>query len=206
MINIKNTNRLVNLVAVVSGLYVSAQILADILSLRIVNLFGFSIDGGTFIYPLTFTIRDLLHRVAGKYVARTVVLLAAAINLFMILAFWAIAYLPADVEVGPQVEFGIVLLPFWRIVLASILAEVISELLDGEMYEKWTNWYGETKIWGRVVFSNLFSIPVDSLIFTSIAFLGEMPLSVLVSIFFSNVIIKYVVGTLSLPIIYVPKN
>ncbi|NMC40369.1 MAG: TonB-dependent receptor [Bacteroidales bacterium] len=38
--------------------YIAAQILSDIGSLKIAWVAGFSIDGGTFIYPLTFTLRD----------------------------------------------------------------------------------------------------------------------------------------------------
>lgn len=44
-----------------------------------------------------------------------------------------VARLPADPGTGPQTEFGQVLSPVWRIVLASILAEVISELTDTEV-------------------------------------------------------------------------
>lgn len=192
--------------AVVSGSYIAVQILSDILSLRILSLGGLSVDGGTLIYPLTFTIRDLLHRIAGKAVTRTIIITAAVVNLFMIFVFWIVSVLPPDMSVGPQAEFGMVLLPFWRIVIASILAEVISELLDGEIYEKWQNRYGKEKVWGRVLSSNLVSIPVDSAIFTTVAFLGDLPNSVVLSIFISNVLLKYVVGTISLPMIYATKD
>ena len=46
--------------------YVAAQILADIGSLKIAWVAGFSIDGGTFIYPLTFTLRDMVHKSLGR--------------------------------------------------------------------------------------------------------------------------------------------
>lgn len=38
----------------VSVIYVAAQMISDIASLRIVMVAGFSIDAGTFIYPLNF--------------------------------------------------------------------------------------------------------------------------------------------------------
>ncbi len=50
---------------VVSGAYVAAQMMADIASLRIVLLGGFAVDAGTLVYPLTFTLRDLVHKVGG---------------------------------------------------------------------------------------------------------------------------------------------
>ena len=62
---------------VVISLYIAAQMLADIASLKIAFIGGFSIDAGTFIYPLTFTLRDLVHKRLGKSVARKVIVLAA---------------------------------------------------------------------------------------------------------------------------------
>ena len=47
---------------VIISLYIAAQMLADVASLKIVLLAGFSIDAGTFVYPITFTLRDLIHK------------------------------------------------------------------------------------------------------------------------------------------------
>lgn len=199
-------NSLLQKLAIVSGVYIAIQILSDIMSLRILSIASFSMDGGTIIYPLTFTIRDLLHRIAGKKIAQSVIILAAIVNVFMVLMFWFVSILPPDMTVGAQKEFGAVLVPFWRIVAASILAEVMSEFLDGEMYERWENRYGKENVWGRVLFSNAFSIPLDSLVFSFVAFYGKFPVSVVFSIFISNVIIKFIIGSLSLPIIYATKN
>ena len=46
---------------VIISLYIAAQLLSDIASLKITMIAGFSMDAGTFIYPLTFTIRDLVN-------------------------------------------------------------------------------------------------------------------------------------------------
>ncbi len=58
----------------VTASYIAAQMLADITSLKIVSIFGMSVDAGTLIYPLTFTIRDLVHKVAGRRAARIIIL------------------------------------------------------------------------------------------------------------------------------------
>jgi len=149
--------------ALVSAAYIAAQILADIASLRIVLLWGLSIDGGTFVYPLTFTLRDLVHKVAGARVARVLIISAAIINILMALLFWFVSILPADPSVGPQTEFAVVLAPVWRIVGASILAEVMSELLDTETYHLWVRCVTNRFQWARVLASNALSVPLDSL-------------------------------------------
>jgi len=188
---------------IVGGAYVAAQMMADIASLRIIEIGGFAVDAGTLIYPFTFTLRDLVHKIAGKSAARTLIFLAAGINVFMAGFFWLVARLPPDQITGPQVEFGSVLAPVWGIVLASIIAEVASELIDTEAYSRWVARFGEEMQWGRVLFSNAIAIPVDSAIFVGLATLfGVFPPEVAWSIFWVNVVLKALVTVVSIPWIY----
>lgn len=189
-------------VAVVSAAYVAAQMLSDIASLRIVVIAGLSVDAGTLVYPLTFTLRDLVHKTAGIRVARRLVVFAAAVNLVMAGLFWLVARLPADLAVGPQVEFGAVLAPVWRIVIASIVAEVIAELVDGEVYRLWVNRFGAKRQWLRVLSSNTVSVPLDSALFVALAFWGRMPPAVVVAIFWANIVAKGLTTLVSMPLIY----
>lgn len=193
-------------IVIVSVCYVAAQIFADITSLRILILAGLSIDGGTLIYPLTFTLRDMVHKVAGVAIARTLIFLAAAVNLAMALLFWIVAQLPADPSVGAQTAFGAVLSPVLRIVIASIIAEIVSELIDTEMYQQWVRRMGTRYQWGRVLFSNAISVPVDSALFVMIAFWGVLPAGVVWGIFLTNLIFKGGMTVLSIPAIYWVKE
>ena len=193
-------------IAIISALYVAAQILADISSLRILYILGMSIDGGTFIYPITFTLRDLLHKVAGVKVARAIIIVAAVVNILMAGMFWLVATLPPDEAVGPQIAFINALAPVWRIVFASIAAEVISELLDTEAYRLWVARFAEKYQWARVLVSNSVSIPIDSLLFCWIAFGGILPAAIVWSIVLSNVVIKGIVTLVSIPSIYLVKE
>jgi len=186
----------------VSVLYVAAQMMSDIASLRIVMIAGYSIDAGTFIYPLTFTLRDMVHKVAGIKAARILIFAAAGINIIMALFFRVVSLLPPDLTIGPQEEFGMVLSPIWRIVAASIIAEVVSELIDTEGYRFWVEKVTKKYQWVRVLFSNLFSIPIDSFLFSFLAFWKLFPTSIVISIFFSNMIIKGITTLVSIPGIY----
>jgi uncharacterized integral membrane protein (TIGR00697 family) len=191
---------------IVSAAYIAAQMLADIGSLRIVLIAGMSIDAGTFIYPLTFTLRDLVHKVAGIKAARVLIISAAVINLIMAGFFWFVAKLPADPQVGPQLEFARVLSPVWRIVFASIAAEVLSELIDTEAYRFWVEKVTTKYHWGRVLFSNSLSVPLDSLVFAWLAFGGVLPVAVVWSIVLSNIIVKGITTVVSIPGIYLVKE
>ncbi|KAF5055691.1 putative vitamin uptake transporter [anaerobic digester metagenome] len=186
--------------------YIALQIFSDVGSLRIVMLGGMSIDAGTFIYPLTFTLRDMVHKTMGKKGAQLMIVTAAGFNLLMALYFWLVSILPADMSVGAQAEFGQVLAPLWRLVFASIVAEVIAELTDTEVYSMWKERVTARHQWSRVLVSNAVSIPLDSLIFSWIAFGGMFESSVVWSIFLSNTLIKFATTLVSLPAIYLVKE
>jgi uncharacterized integral membrane protein (TIGR00697 family) len=130
------------------------------------------------------------------------IVLAASVNLFVAGLFWLVARLPADPAVGAQTGFGTVLSPVWRIVIASILAEVLSELLDTEAYSFWVRRVSQRRQWMRVLFSNTLSIPVDSLLFCWLAFGGVYAGAVVWSIVVSNVILKMATTVVSVPLIY----
>lgn len=186
--------------------YIALQIFSDVGSLRIVMLGGMSIDAGTFIYPLTFTLRDMVHKSMGKRGARLMIVTAAGFNLLMAGYFWLVSILPPDLAVGAQPEFGQVLAPLWRLVFASIVAEVIAEMTDTEVYSMWKERVTARHQWSRVLVSNAVSIPLDSLLFCWIAFGGIFEASVVWSIFLSNTLIKFGVTLISLPGIYLVKE
>jgi len=190
----------------VTASYIAAQMLADITSLKIVSIFGMSVDAGTLIYPLTFTIRDLVHKVAGRRAARIIIIAAAVINLGMAGLFWIVSQLPYDPSAGPQPDWNAVLAPVWRIVIASILAEIFSELADTEIYHLWVTRITSRYQWLRVLVSNAVSVPLDSLIFVWAAFGGVLPTPVVWEIFGANILLKGAFTLISLPSIYLVRE
>lgn len=191
---------------VVAAAYIAAQMLADIASLKIVLVAGMSMDAGTFVYPITFTLRDLVHKTAGIKAARALIVTAAAVNLFMAGLFWFVAWLPGDPAAGDQEAFALVLAPVWRIVGASIAAEVIAELLDTEVYRFWIEHVTHRYQWARVLVSNGISVPLDSVVFAWGAFGGVLAAPVVWSIALANIIVKGATTLVSVPLIYAVKE
>lgn len=196
---------------VIVSAYIGAQMIADIASLKIGVVAGLAVDMGTFIYPITFTLRDMVHKVLGKHNTRTLIVTAGAINLFMSAYLMWSAAVPGDADWGMQAEFQAILGPLWRIVIASIVAEVVSELVDTEVY----HWF-VTKIttryqWLRVLVSNSVAVPIDNVIFAVGAFGAlpglqdhflTLPWAVVWQIFVFNLVVKYAVTLVSMPLIY----
>ena len=188
---------------IVVAAYIAAQMLADIASVKIGVIANLAVDMGTFVYPITFTLRDIVHKVLGRRNARTLIVSAGVINLFMAAYLMWTANFPSDPSWGLGAEFSAVLAPVWRIVVASIVAEVASELMDTEVYHFWVTRVTHRYQWARVLVSNSVSVPVDNLIFSVGAFGGVLPWATVWGIFVVNLLVKYGVTLLSLPLIYI---
>lgn len=200
---------------VVVAAYAAAQMMADITSVRVGQVAGLAVDMGTFVYPITFTLRDLVHKVLGKRNAQVLIITAAAVNLVMVLYTSWTASVPGDPGADPDGTFTaayrLVWGPLWRITLASIIAEVVSELADTEVYHWFVTRITRDRQWLRVLLSNGVSVPLDNAIFAVGAF-GALPglqdhfltapWGTVWEIFVFNLLVKFAVTLLSMPLIY----
>jgi uncharacterized integral membrane protein (TIGR00697 family) len=197
------------------GAYVGAQVIADVASLKVGSVADRAVDMGTFVYPITFTLRDVVHKALGRRAARTLVVTAAAVNVFMALYLQWAARAPADASYPLAAEFEAVLAPLWRITFASILAEVVSELVDTEVYHWFVRRVTTRHQWARVVLSNAVSVPLDNVLFAVVAFGAlpgledhalTLPWEAVWDIFVVNLTVKALVSAVSVPLIYLTPD
>jgi len=192
------------------GTYIMCQAIADIGATKLVQVGGFLIPGGTFIFALTFTLRDVIHKRLGKEWARAAIISAALLNILMAgyLAIVSLLPYPPFFELGEA--WGMIFAIIPAITIASIIAEVVSELTDTEMYHLVKTRLPAWPQWTRVLISNAVALPIDSLIFASLAFIllpplfggAALPIGALWPIIAGQVIFKAVVTLVSLPLIY----
>jgi queuosine precursor transporter len=202
----KRTDGIVNIQIISISLYVAFQIFSDVLSTKIayIPLIALAVDGGTVIYPFTFTLRDFVHKSCGKDNARRLIFISAAINVLMVLLFIGVGMLPAESSWPNQGAYQAILMPIWRITLASIIAEVISELIDTEIFDYY---YRRMRDVLGVLVSNSVALVIDSVLFALIAFSGTMPWRTVAEIALANVLIKAALTLISLPTIrLIPRS
>jgi uncharacterized integral membrane protein (TIGR00697 family) len=195
---------------ILSGLYLFFSLAGNIAATKVTYFGGLVMDAG-FIYSLTFTWRDLIHKQLGEKAAVTTIWLAAAVNLLAALYFQLVVLLPAQTDWangGGQTAWDFLFSLQMRIVLASILTALIAELIDTKVYQLWTRGGREKwPQWTRVFASNSVSIPVDSLIFPIIAFAGVVGAEGLQQMVWTNIIVKAIVTVLAFWTIYlVPEK
>ena len=195
---------------ILTGLYLFFSLAGNIAATKVTYFGGLVMDAG-FIYSLTFTWRDLIHKQLGEKAAVTTIWLSAAVNLLAALYFQLVVLLPAQTDWangGGQTAWEFLFSLQMRIVLASILTALIAELIDTKVYQLWTRGGREKwPQWTRVFASNSVSIPVDSLLFPIIAFAGVVGAQGLQQMVWTNIIVKGLVTALVFWTIYlVPEK
>lgn len=198
--------RNLHILILVSVAYVAAQMVADISNLRNLTLFGLSVSAFSIAYPLTFTLRDMAHKLAGPYVARTLIIAAAVIYLVAQAFFTIISNLPPEMTETERITLGQLLTPEWRLLMAAVLASVLSQLVDTEVYTRWIERFGREHQWGRVLVSNAIGIPLDRILFLVLAFAGTMSTEGMVEAFIGTTIVRLVFGVISIPGIYLVEE
>ena len=200
--SIKNLHILI----LVSVAYVAAQMVADISNLRNLTLFGIGASAFSIAYPLTYTLRDMAHKLAGPHVARTLIIAAAVIYLIVQAFFAIISSLPPQMSPEESTALSQLLSPEWRFLMAAVVASVVSQLVDTEIYTCWVERFGRKHQWGRVLASNVIGIPLDRILFLLLAFVGTMSTDGMVKAFIGTTIVRLVFGIISIPGIYLVEE
>ncbi len=188
------------------GLYACVPItiiLANIQVVVTIDFFGLAITLGNVAYASSYLITDLLGELYGKKAARK----AVSIGFFSLIMMTTIMnivllYTPTtEAQVLYESVANIFsLMP--RIAIASLLAYAISQRIDVFIYHKLKHLEG-SKLWMRNNISTMLSQLVDTLIFTIVAFVGVYSTPILLSIFVSTYVIKFLVAAVDTPFMYI---
>ena len=198
--------RNLHILILVSVGYVAAQMVADISNLRDLTLFGYSVSAFSIAYPLTFTLRDMAHKLAGAAVARTLIITAAVVYVIVQAFFSIISSLPPEMTPEESVALGQLLTPEWRFLIAAVVASVVSQLVDTEIYTRWVDRFGGEKQWGRVLVSNIIGIPLDRVLFLLLALAGSMSMEEFRLAFLGTTIVRLIFGIITIPGIYLVEE
>ena len=202
-------------IVILIGTYIMAQAIADIGATKLIEIGGVVMPGGTFIFALTFTLRDMIHKRLGREWARMAIFTAAALNVLLAVYMLILSRLPSPdfFALGDSWNAIFAIVP--AITIGSIAAELASELTDTEVYHFWKTRFPAAPQWSRVLVSNAVSLPIDSIVFTLLAFVllppvfgaEAMPFGAAVTrIASGQILYKAAVTVLSLPLIYTVKD
>ncbi|TDQ37380.1 queuosine precursor transporter [Aureibacillus halotolerans] len=189
-----------------TGLFVwiaFSTIVANIQVVKTVELFGVAATLGNITYGTIFLASDVLNEKYGKQQAKQGVVVGfLALIVMTLIMQYALLFPPneggSDMQEALQLIFGLQ----WRIAVGSLAAFFISQRIDVWMYHLMKVKTKGRYLWLRSSVSTMVCQLIDTFIFCSIAFLGEMPASIWWQIFWTTYLLKFLVAAMATPFMY----
>lgn len=185
-----------------------ATLVANIEVLLLVDAFGLEMTLGNVLFGSTFLITDILSENHSRKDANRAVLISTACSiLFIAISQIWLLYTPAANDWASG-AFHTIFSNTPRIIIASLVVYLVSQLVDVWLYHKWWEWckkrFSDSRkgLWIRNNGSTMISQLLNTSLFTFIAFYGVHPLSTLISIFASSYAIFIVTSLIDTPIVY----
>ncbi|MBD1381629.1 queuosine precursor transporter [Metabacillus arenae] len=182
-----------------------STVIANLQVIKTIELFGLTATMGNIMYGTAFFVTDVINEKYGEKEAKKAVWLGFATLLSMTFIMQAVLlFEPHEIDFAQEslaTIFG--LLP--RIALGSLLAYIISQYIDVKIYSSLRDKF-PNQLWIRNNGSTMLSQFLDTLVFTSIAFLGVYPFSEWIQIFITTYLIKFLVALLDTPFAYMVKR
>lgn len=184
------------------AIFVSLLLISNIGAVKLIQFGSFITDGGLFLFPLVYIVGDILSEVYGFKAAKRAVYLAFAMAILASITFWLVQVSPPAADWPNQESFEAVLGFVPRIVLASISAFFVGQLLNAYVLVKIKERTKEKSLWARLMGSTLAGQFVDTLIFCTIAFYGVINGATFISYVAFGFLYKTLVEFTLVPVTY----
>lgn len=180
--------------------YSMVLVFANWFAARLITFDGFTTDGGTLLFPLTFIITDMIAEVYGYKHARRAIWAGFLFNLLFLGYGHLISLFPTPDYYQAESGFDQVIAVSGRIVLASLVSYLCAEPLNIYLVAKMKIWCQGRKMALRFVLSTVVSAAVDTTIFCSLAFGGIIPGNELTMFILTMWGLKVIIEIIGLPI------
>lgn len=190
---IKNVKKVSELQLFLTVLFVVSLLISNVITAKQIQLpFGITMTAAIFIFPVTYILSDLFSEVYGYRWSRITCYLGFAMNLFMVGIFSLAIKTPAPAYWENQEAFQTVLGNTPRILFASLLAFVLGDFVNDKVFQIMKRKHLETHkgFKTRALLSSVCGEFTDSLIFVPLAFIGTMPVKVMITMIIIQPLLK----------------
>ena len=187
---------------VLATLFTTCLIVANIIAVKLISIFGWVVPAGIIAYPLTFLFTDVIAELYGRRIASRVVWAGFGANILTVILIFGGKLLPpaAIWESQPAYESILGMVP--RIVLASMVAYLISQHYDVFAFHFWRKKTKGRFLWLRNNASTMVSQALDTGLFITIAFWGTVPTAVITEMLLTQYVIKIIIAACDTPFCY----
>lgn len=182
-----------------SVIFVAALVTANVVSGKIIVLGPFFVPAGVLAYSITFAMTDTLCEIWGRKQTQALVAAGFAAQLLVWVLIALAIQMPAAPFWGNQAAYASVLGGTNRIIIASLVAYLISQSFDVWVFSRLKDHFKGRHLWLRNNLSTAASQLIDTVIFITLAFAGTMDLLPLI---LGQLVVKWVIAVLDTPVVY----
>ena len=191
---------------ILAGIFITNAVVAELIGGKLINVFGVPMSVGILPWPIVFVTTDLINEYFGEKGVRKLSLITASLIAYTFMILFIAMQIPAmqgDKLITDDQFNGVFGQSMW-IIVGSITAFLVSQLIDVSIFHFVKNKTGGKMIWLRSTGSTVISQLFDSFIVLGIAFwmTGKMTTNVFIASAFTGYFVKMIIAIVLTPLIY----
>ena len=191
---------------ILAGIFITNAVVAELIGGKLINVFGVPMSVGILPWPIVFVTTDLINDYFGEKGVRKLSLITASLIAYTFVILFIAMRIPAmqgDKLVTNEQFNGVFGQSMW-IIVGSITAFLVSQLIDVSIFHFVKNKTGGKMIWLRSTGSTIISQLFDSFIVLGIAFwmTGKMTTAVFIASAITGYLVKISIAVILTPLIY----
>ncbi len=191
---------------ILAGIFITNAVVAELIGGKLIHVGSTVMSIGILPWPIVFITTDLINEYFGQKGVRKLSVITASLIAYTFVVLYLAMKIPAvngEGLVSDNQFNGVFGQSLW-IIVGSITAFLVSQLIDVTIFHFVKNRTGKKMIWLRSTGSTVISQLFDSFIVLGIAFwmTGKMTTEVFIVSAFTGYFVKLIIAVLMTPFIY----
>lgn len=163
--------------AVLTALMALTLVVANLLALKLWGFANIAVDGGIWLFPLTYIAGDLLCELYGERTADKVALLSTSFGIAVMILLRFVQIVLPDYPSADNSVFDSLVDSCSIVMFASFLSFLAGQLVNNIIFKRIRQYFNRPSDYTkRSIGSSVVAHLVDALVFETIAFYGRLPL------------------------------
>lgn len=191
---------------ILAGIFITNAVVAELIGGKLIYVGSAVMSVGILPWPIVFITTDLINEYFGQKGVRKLSVITASLIAYCFVMLYIALNIPAvkGEHLVTDSQFNAVFGQSMWIIVGSITAFLVSQLIDVTIFHFFKNRTGNKMIWLRSTGSTVISQLFDTFIVLGIAFwmTGKMTTAVFIKSAFTGYFVKLTIAVLLTPLIY----
>ena len=191
---------------ILAGMFITNAVVAELIGGKLIYVGPYLMSIGILPWPIVFVTTDLINEYFGEKGVKKLSLITASLIAYCFVLLYFALKIPAvkGANLVTDDQFNGVFGQSMWIIVGSITAFMVSQLIDVTIFHFFKNKTGNKMIWLRSTGSTVISQLFDSFIVLGIAFwmTGKMTTEIYIASAFTGYFVKLIIAVLLTPLIY----